>query len=223
VGNTTHLHQALVLEQDGRFSEALELFLRCLDDPAFDEGDMHFHCGWCLENVSRKQEALHRYAHAAALTRIASCKLNSFFRSGWILMHDRNYLQAGVMLYRAVEYGDLVNLKNETYQHAMYWYAHCLEVQAHYLEALQWYRLVGQLAPQLDPESRFRQIHCLIRIGRFEEALRVCETFDAAPPAAFDDLRYIVLRTEVLNERTMLESALHPGVMLRKGACNVAG
>jgi tetratricopeptide (TPR) repeat protein len=208
MGNDTLFHQALTLEYEGRFAEARELFQRCFADPAFDEGNICFHCGWCFENEKERQQALVHYAKAAQLTRIPSCKLNSFFRSGWILMHEKDYAKAADMFRYAIDYGELVNLRDEAYQHAMYWYAVCLESQERFLEALSWYRIAQGIAPRLDPESRFRQIVCLNRIGLFAEAVDVCRTFDAPFPEEFDRQRSEVLRREVRNERNMLEACL---------------
>ncbi len=208
MGNDTMFHQALTLEYEGRFADALELFERCLDDPTFDEGDLHFHCAWCLENEKRMREALLRYARAADLTRIPSCKINSFFRSGWILMHEKDTVQAAEMFRNAVDYGELVGLKNETYRQGLYWYAVCLEAQGRCLEALTWYRLAQASSPQLDPESRRRQLACLVHVGLYDEALDVCRTFDAPCPEEFDAERYAALQAEVENERAILEACL---------------
>jgi tetratricopeptide (TPR) repeat protein len=208
MGNDTMFHQALTLEYEGRYADALALFRRCLDDPTFDEGDIVFHCAWCLENEKRVSEALRLYAHAAETTQIPSCKINCFFRSGWILLHEKDHAQAAEMFRRAIDYGDLVGLKNETYQHALYWYAVCLETLGRYLEALTWYRLAQAASPQLDPESRLRQLMCLVHVGMYDEALEVCRTFDAPCPEDFAEERYAVLQAEVQKERTLLEASL---------------
>jgi tetratricopeptide (TPR) repeat protein len=210
MGNDTMFHQALTLEYEGRFAEALELFERCFEDPTFDEGDLYFHRAWCLENQNRKREALLLYARAADLTRIPQCKINCLFRSGWILMHEKDAVQAAQMFRSAIDYGDLVELKNETYRHALYWYAVCLETQGRPLEALTWYRLAQASSPQLDPESRRRQLACLVHVGLYDEALDVCRTFDAPCPEDFTPERYAALRTEVENERAILEACLAP-------------
>ncbi len=208
MGNDTLFHQALTLEYEGRFAEAFELFQKCFADPTFDEGDISFHCGWCLENEKKQHQALMLYAKAAELTRIPSCKLNSYFRSGWVLMHEKDFVKAADMFRYAIEYGELVHLQNETYEHAVYWYALCLESQGLYLEALKWYRLAQAASMQLDPESRYRQIVCLNQVGLFNDALNVCRTFDAPAPDDFDNQRYETLRNEVRKEREMLEACL---------------
>lgn len=210
MGNDTLYLQALTLECECRFAEALQLFQRCLDDPTFDEGDIHFHCGWCLESEGRTQDALQQYARAAELTRLPSCKINCFFRAGWILMHRKEYAQAADAFRQAIDYGDVVALRDDAYRHALYWYAVCLEAQGRYIEALTWYRHAQAAAPVLDPESRLRQIMCLVHIGRYDEALEVCRSFDAPAPGGFDAERYRALQREAHRERAMLEACLNP-------------
>ncbi len=211
MGNTSLFDKALGLEQSGRFAEALQLFQACFADPTFDEGDLCFHCGWCLENEKNAGRAVAFYEKAAALTRIPSCKLNGYFRAGWVLMHEKSFAQAADMFRFAIDYGELVALKNETFVHAVYWHALCLESQGCYLDALKWYRLAQALAPQIGPESRMRQILCLNRVGLFEEALNVCRTFDAPAPEEFDYARYEALRMDVEKERAMYgEQCLMP-------------
>lgn len=222
LGNDTQLRRAMVLEHEGRFAEARQLFEECVDDPTFDAGDLFFHCGWCAENEQKPAEALVFYERAAELTHIPGCKLNSFFRAGWVLMHEDEASAAADRFRFAIDYGELVDLKNETYRHSVYWFAHCLALQARYLEALKWYRSVQGLAPQLDPESRLRQLFCLVQTGQYEEALNLCRTFDAPAPEGFDDLRYEGLRAEVCKERRTLETSLTPPPSFRKVVCDAA-
>ncbi len=210
MGNDTLFHQALTLEHEGRFAEALKLFERCCADPAFDQGDLLFHCAWCLENSKDQQQAVMMYEKASAVTRIPSVRLNGYFRIGWVLMHEKEYVHAADAFRNAADYGDLVRMYNETYMHAIFWYAHCLELMGRYLEALPWYRKVQSLCAHLEPESRLRQIMCLNHIGQFDEALNVCRTFDAAVPGEFDRLRYQTIHNEVLKERGVLEACLIP-------------
>lgn len=210
MGNDTLYHQALALEHEGRYAEALQLFERCINDPAFDAGDIHFHCGWCLENERQVGEAVQHYAVAAELTRLPSCRINCYFRSGWILLHQKNHEIAAEMFRRAIDCGDVADVRDETYCHALYWYAVCLEAQARYIEALTWYRCAETTSPLLAPESRLRQIMCLVHIGRYEEALDLCRTFDVPPPLGFDQERYRALQADARRERAMLESCLIP-------------
>lgn len=210
MGDATLYHRALALEHEGRFAEAFRLFEQCAEDATFDEGDLAFHCGWCLENAGETARALEFYERAASLARVPACKLNSYFRAGWLLMHAKETIAAADFFRYVVDYGDLVDLRNDAYQHGMYWYAHCLEVSGRYLDALTWYRRVQELAPQLDPESRLRQIFCLVHTGQFNEALNVCRTFDAPVPEGFDPQRYTALRDVVGTEHRMLERALEP-------------
>jgi len=210
MGSDTIRHQALTLEYEGRFQEALELFEQCLNDPTFDEGDLLFHCAWCMENGKRANDALKLYASAAETTPIPSCRINCYFRIGWILMHNKDHVQAAEMFRRAIDYGDLVGLHDQTYCHALYWYAVCLEAQARYLEAMQWYTLAQSASTMLEPEARLRRLMCLVHVGMYEEALELCRLFDAPPPADFDSERYQALRIEVGKERRILEACLAP-------------
>lgn len=210
MGSDTIRHQALTLEYEGRFQEARELFEQCLNDPTFDEGDLLFHCAWCMEQEKCTSDALTLYARAAETTHIPSCKINCYFRIGWILMHNRDHLQAAEMFRSAIDYGDLVGLHDQTYCQALYWYAVCLEAQARYLEAMPWYKLVQHASPMLEPEARLRQLMCLVHVGMYEEALELCRWFDAPPPADFDPERYHALRIEVGKERRILEACLAP-------------
>jgi tetratricopeptide (TPR) repeat protein len=205
MGNTTLFYQALTLERDGRFCEARALFHRCLADPTLDEGDVHFHCGWCLENEREALRAIVSYEKAALATRIPSCKVNSHFRAGWVLMHEKDFANAADAFRNAIDYARLIVLENETAHHAMYWYAFCLESQEQYREALTWYRETQSRCTVLDPESRLRQIVCLSAIGLYGEALDICRSFDAPAPGDFSAQRYAVLGEEVQRERTMLE------------------
>lgn len=210
MGRDSLFHQALLFEKEERYGEALPLFEQCASDPTLDEGDIWFHSAWCRENCGEKHGALSLYAKAAETTHIPSCKLNSYFRSGWILVHMKENLKAADMFRYAIDYGDLVSLRDETYRHAMYWYAVCVESQSMYLDALTWYRQAQAASAQLDPESRYRQIICLTHVGLYNDALDVCLTFDAPVPEEFDPQRYESLRAEVKKERAMLEASLAP-------------
>lgn len=209
MGNDSLFRQALALERDRAFAEAFTLFQHCCSDPAFDEGDLAFHCGWCLENMQQSEQALAFYAKAAELSRIPSCKVNSYFRSGWIAMHERKHENAADFFRKAIDCGDLLFVQDDAYRHATYWYAVCLEAEGLYLDALVWYRRAQSLSPLLEPESRYRQILWLVRIGLYDEALNVCRTFDAPPPEEFDRSRYEELRSHARHERNMLAACVN--------------
>ncbi|MBX2990899.1 MAG: tetratricopeptide repeat protein [Phycisphaeraceae bacterium] len=221
MGDPTLLRKALALERDGHFGEALCLFQQCADDPAFDAGDMMFHRGWCAENLGDTANAIAHYNRAAELTRIPECKLNSFFRTGWLFMHVREVSKAADCFRYAIDYGDLVDLRNDAYFHGMYWFAHALELSERFLEALKWYRRVQSLSPQLDPESRLRQIFCLVHVGNYQDALNICRTFDIPSPEGFDVLRYEALQAEARKEYRLLEVSLVPPASFRKAPPHV--
>ncbi len=222
MGDTTLLRKALALEQDGHFAEALLLFQQCVADAVFDEGDLAFHCGWCAENLGDTANALAFYNRAAELTRIPECKLNSYFRAGWLFLQACEMSKAADCFRYAIDYGDLVDLRNDAYLHGMYWYAHSLELSGRNLEALKWYRRVQVVSPQLDPESRLRQIFCLVSVGQYEEALNICCTFNAPAPQGFNPQRYEALQIEARNERRMLEAALAPFESLQRVPSHVS-
>ena len=89
-------------------------------------------------------------------------------------MQEKEYSKAGELFKRTIDNAKSTNVMNETYRHATYWYAVCAEIQGRYIEAVDWYRLLEATAPILRPESYLREIVCLIRIGSYEEALKVC-------------------------------------------------
>lgn len=208
MGETTLYHHALKLEREGDFAGAQHIFQECSSDPTFDEGDLYFHVGWCVENEGKSAKAVECYNRAVETTRNPEIKLNSYFRAGWVLMHEKEMRGAGEMFRFAVEYAELVRMTNPSLQHAMFWYAHCLEMQGQYLEALKWYRIVQGGCDDLDPESRLRQIICQVRIGQYTDALKVCKTFESAAPDGFDEQRYDELQSLARQEREILEQCL---------------
>jgi len=210
MGQPTLLEQALQAERDQRYSDAYRTFLDCLRLPQHDTGDISFHLGWCLEQdkESDKEEVLAHYRRAVDLASGPACRANAMFRMGWILMHERHYPGAEEMFLKAAEYCETVGLRVGVHDHALYWYAVCLESRGCYLEALKWYDSVRRVSAQLDPESRFRQIVCLNQIGAYDNALKVCMTFDQPSPAGFDETRYRQLRQSADVERMMLQTLL---------------
>ena len=204
--NLTTFDRALHAERDARYNEALLLFRTCLAEAEYDEGEILFHCGWCTEqqDSSNSSDALRYYELAAAEARMPECKLNSFFRAGWLLMHQKEYAKAATVFRHGIDYGELSYYKNETYNQSAFWYAVCLESQGWYIDAIKWYRLVRMLSPQLDPESRFRELACLNHVGSYHEAFSLCQTFDAPPPGGFPADRYRELQKSVVMETEML-------------------
>lgn len=202
--------RALLAERDGRYHEALQLFRTCLNEVECDEGEILFHCGWCSEQEGNgdNQQALSYYERAATEAYKPECKLNSFFRAGWVLMHREAYMKAATMFRRGIDYAELSCQRNETYNQSLFWYAVCLESEGWYIEAIRWYRLARLLSPHLDPEARIRELACLNRTGSYDEALSLCETFDAHPPGEFSVGRYNELRTVASREQKMLQRSL---------------
>jgi tetratricopeptide (TPR) repeat protein len=202
---------AMALESQGRFREAFALFKILLDSNDIpDRGDLFFHCGWCLEHEKNldDQPAYDYYRQAAHETAIPVCRMNSFFRAGWLRMGEKNYKEAIELYRKAIELHESRTVHDGIYREAAYWLAVCLEGTGRYLEALEWYRTVQRIAPLLAPESRFREIQCLNRIGAYPEALEVCRWFEREPPQGFDKNRYKELRSMTEHERKMLEDCL---------------
>jgi tetratricopeptide (TPR) repeat protein len=207
MNNQSVFNTALLAEQKGEYQQALQMFQTCLAEDEYDPGEVLFHCGWCSEHVSNgdNTRALRYYELAAVDTINSECRLNSFFRAGWLLMHQKEHAKAATMFRYAIDYAELSHHKNETYNQSAFWYAVCLESQEWYIEAIRWYRLVRLVSPHLDPESRLRELSCLNRIGSFHEALGLCCTFDSPPPIGFDERRYRELQAVVYGEKAMLE------------------
>jgi tetratricopeptide (TPR) repeat protein len=202
--------EAITAERLGKFALALQMFLETIEQGTDDEGELYFHCGWCLEQDDRgnKLKALFYYQKAAIYAHSPACKINGFFRAGWLLMQSKEFAKAATMFRSAVDYGELVDVRTEAYHHAAFWYASCLESLALYLDAIRWYRFVEALDPRLDPESRYREIICLNQVGSFEEAYRVCLSFESPSSADFDRQRYDDLCALVKKEKEILYACL---------------
>lgn len=202
--------QALQYEREKDFTRAFNLFNECLEKQEYDRGDLLFHCGWCLEQEKNRdiRQALSFYCEAAEVSENITCKMNSLFRAGWLLMHEKEYHNAEKYYLRAVRLGDDNAVRDDIYRNSLYWLAVSQEAQGQYLQALRWHRVVQSIASALNPESRFREIHCLNQIGSYAEALDVCKTFEKPPSAGFDKIRYQELRTLARRERQILETCL---------------
>jgi len=202
--------RGLAEEKNGNFAVAQKLFRDCLSRNDLDKGDILFHCAWCMEHdeAGDHGEAIQLYCEASGIAHSNACRLNSMFRAGWLLMHAKKHMQAATMFRQSIDYGDLVDLKIEPYQHAAYWYAVCLETDGQFLAALQWYRLVEGLAPQLRPESRWRQVQCLESIGSYGDAVEVCNRLAKPAPDGFPVSRYNMLRDLAVREKELLSESL---------------
>ena len=211
--NLSDYDQACKHELQGEFSQALALYHKCLAHQEYDKGDILFKCGWCVEQdksvgTSTNAEALAYYQQAAEMTRVPATKLNSLFRAGWLLMQDKQWLEAGQCLKRALEYAEQSDLKTSMYAHTLYWYAVCLETQGHFLEAIQWYRLAQEIAPELKLESCVREICCLDQVGQYQEALNVCLNFTSMSSESCDERRYHELFSVVQHKKNILKECL---------------
>ena len=205
--------QACKHELQGEFSQALALYQKCLAHQEYDQGDILFKCGWCAEQdksvgTPTNADALAYYQKASEIARVPATKLNSLFRAGWLLMHDKQWPEAGQCLKRAMECAEQSDLKTRIYEHTLYWYAVCLETQGHFLEAIQWYRLAQEIAPELKLESCVREICCLDQIGLYQEALNVCLTFASMPSEGCDEKRYNELFSLVQHKKNILKECL---------------
>jgi len=95
---------AMKLESKGNYLEAFNIFEFLLDSSEHDKGDLLFHCGWCLENSVPVKflRALAYYKKAAQTTTIPLCRMNSFFRCGWLLMQSKQYQYADESFRKAI-------------------------------------------------------------------------------------------------------------------------
>lgn len=201
---------ALKLESEKQFEQAFHQFEKLLFSTNVDRGDVLFHCGWCLENAPELDSklAVFCYQEAAEVAAIALCRMNSSFRAGWLLMHEKNYREADKWFSNAIAIQCKTPVSELIYTDSLYWLAVCKESQQRYFDALDSYREVAEIAPQMAPESWYRQIQCLNKIGNFEQALEVCSFFAQSPPQGFDHNRYRDLQKLVATEREWLTECL---------------
>lgn len=210
---------AVTAERAGRYSEALELFLMCLARGEGDPADVQFHCGWCLENgaAADRTRALGYYEAAALTARDPGGRLNSLFRAGWIALQSGDQASAADRFRAVIDLARAERLDHEIYHHGTYWYAFCLEAQGRFLQALDWYRTAGALAPTLLPEARWREIGCLNQVGWYAEAYGICRCFEEPQPDGFDPRRYEHLRETARSEAARLLACLAEAGAGRRG------
>ena len=215
MSDTIRFQEALALEQQGDFARAQAIFEELLQSGEQDRGDLLFHRGWCLEQGTPPdpQGALACYRQAAEITRLPLCRMNSCFRAGWVAMQQKAYAEACRWFKMAIDEHEQTPVNEVIYHDALYWLAVCLEALGHYREAIAWHHRVQAVAPRLAPESRFREIHCLNRIGAFEQALAVCRRFTAPPPDGFDPERYNELSSLARREAAALQACLNDDFM----------
>jgi hypothetical protein len=77
-------------------------------------------------------------------------------------MHFNRNQQAIEAFKNAIQIGHSEGNYESIYQEALYWCAVCLESEKTYLDAIYLYRAVQDISILLNPESRYREIKCLI-------------------------------------------------------------
>jgi len=197
---------ALELEEKKMFSSAYEMFQQCLKQGTADIGDVLFHCGWCFEMQygSESEEALIYYSEGIEVSDENICKMNCCFRSGWILMHLKNYPKAVENFIQSRTIGLQNQMINSIYYDASYWLAICLEAQAYYLDALKLHREIQTSENINSIESKWREICCLNQIGRYDLALQACNDFYSMNSNKINKIRFIELSSLVDREKKIL-------------------
>jgi len=204
--NLNKYELAVEFEKAGYFQSAYLLYCESLKNTRLDYGNTLFKCGWCLENTNRGEYelALSYYLKAGAASKSIACRMNSFFRAGWILMHLKKNEEAIKAYKYAVQIGHSEGNFDSIYQESLYWCAVCLEAENRFLDAIDLYRAVKEISPSLNPECRYREIICLITVGLFDDAARVCESFTLSAPTDFSGNRYRELLKLVEKEKNLL-------------------
>lgn len=197
---------AVKFEQAGYFSVAYPMFRECLEDKDLDYGDILFECGWCVEHLDDVDNSLavSYYLRAGEESADPLCRMNGFFRAGWILMHKQRNEDAIEAFKYAIQTGHSEGNYESIYQEALYWCAVCLESENRFLDAIYLYRAVQDFSTILNPESRYREIKCLLAVGLFNEALQLCKSFNVLPPTGFSVERYNELMKLVEEEKILL-------------------
>jgi tetratricopeptide (TPR) repeat protein len=198
---------ALNFENYGYFLPAYSLFKECLNESKYDLGDLLFHCAWCIENIntSDKKRSVSYYLLAAKLADDIELRMNAYFRAGWILRHFEDNYEALNAFRKAIEIGHSEGMFNSIYNDALYWFAVTLESDNKFIDAIKIYKVVSSFSDKLNPESRFRELHCQIAIGKYPEAIELCKSFELPPPAGFSGERYSEIKYMVNREKSKLE------------------
>jgi tetratricopeptide (TPR) repeat protein len=197
---------AVKLEKAGNFVAAYNIFQACLTDSNLDYGDILFKCGWCLENISNTEfeSTVSYYLKAGATSKSTDSRMNSFFRAGWILMHVSKNEEAIKAFKYAIQIGHSEGNYGTIYLDSLYWCAVCLESEGRFLDSIYLYRAVKEISSLLNPESRYREIICLIAVGLYADAIQLCNSFVSPPPAGFPADRYSELKILVEKEKNLL-------------------
>lgn len=198
------------LEQAGYYQVAYSFFKECMQDSRFNLGDLHFHCGWCIENLKtvRKNVAIGSYLLAGELAPDDTCKANGYFRAGWIFMHLNQNKNAIDCFLNSIKFSKDNQSTDELYSDSFYWCAVCFERENRIIDAIGYYRNVKEISKRLNPESRYRELMCLIAIGSYTESLEICRTFEFPPPDKFSLKRYSELKKLVDKEKKIIEACL---------------
>ena len=197
---------AIRFEQAGYFKVAYPMFKECLEDRDLDYGNVLFECGWCAEHLEDVDNSLavSYYLRAGKESADPLCRMNGFFRAGWLLMHFNRYEQAIEAYKNAIQIGHSEGNYESIYQEALYWCAVCLESESRFMDAIYLYRAVQDISTTLNPESRYRVIKCLLAIGLFNEAYQSFDSFNDLPPKGFSIERYNELKNLVEEEKSLL-------------------
>lgn len=207
----TPFEEALELEKNGFYAEALILLSQSLRDSSCPRGDVLFHSAWCIEQQegSESKFALDLYEQSVELMTHMPGKVNAAFRAGWLRYHQKDYDRASEMFKFALKEGRGVEGAEEIAHQAMYWLAVCLEAENRFIDAIAFYREVRAISPTLDPEARLREMYCHINIADFEAALELTRTFGGNRPENFPETRYRELAAVTERERALLERCLY--------------
>ena len=197
---------AVKFKQAGYFRVAYPMFRECLEDREQDYGNVLFQCGWCVEHLDDIDNSLavSYYLRAGKESADAVCRMNGFFRAGWLLMHFKRNEQAIDAFKNAIQIGHSEGNYESIYQESLYWCAVCLESKNRFLDAIYLYRVVQDISEELNPESRYRELKCLLAVGLFNDALQLCKSFNILQPPGFSAKRYNELKKLVEEEKALL-------------------
>ena len=198
-------------EESGFYKVAFSMFRECLVEKKYEQGVIMFKCGWCLEHTedAYKNLTIAYYLGAGKNASDADCRMNGFFRAGWLLMHLNKNTEVIEAYSKSIGVGHAEGIYNSIYSEALYWCAVCLERESRILDAIELYRTVTIISPRLKPESLYREIYCNISIGRYNEAIQLSKEFGFEPPAEFSIARYNELKEIVQKEQTTLTACCY--------------
>lgn len=204
---TTKYDLAVKFVHAGYFKVAFPMFRECLEDNDLDYGNVLFQCGWCVEHLNDVDNSLavSYYLRSGKESTDTICRMNGYFRAGWLLMHFKRNEQAIDAFKSAIQIGHSEGNYESIYQEALYWCAVCLESENRFLDAIYLYRVVQNISEALNPESRYREIKCLLAVGLFNDVLNLCEGFKVLPPPGFPLERYNELKYLAEKEKNFLD------------------